>query len=85
MRKRFEAFGNDAQSLSISELTIENGTSKVSIYGSLDVTRDKVGLRAARELKSVVDALVRALAQDERLPEEAPPPEPTKTVKNPFA
>ncbi len=83
--KKFQPFENNDQSLSLSDLTVENGTDKVSIYGSLDVTRDKDGLRKARELKAVVDALVRALSQDEALPDQIAAPEKLQPVKNPFA
>ncbi len=85
MTKKFQPFEDDAQSVSLGELTIENGTDKVSVFGSIDVTRDKAGLKKARELKAVVDALVRTLSKDEALPEEAPPPEKPQQVKNPFA
>ncbi len=85
MTKKFQPFADDAQSLNLADLTIENGTDKVSIYGSIDVTRDKAGLKKARELKAVLDAMVRFLSQDKALPEEAPAPETPQQVKNPFA
>ena len=85
MTKKFQPFADDAQSLGLGHLTIENGTDKVSIYGSIDVTRDKAGLKKARELKAVLDAMVRFLSQDKALPEEAPAPETPQQVKNPFA
>jgi hypothetical protein len=85
MTKKFQPFADDAQSLSLGDLTIENGTDKVSIYGSIDVTRDKAGLKKARELKVVLDALVRTLSQNKALPAEVPAPETPQQVKNPFA
>jgi hypothetical protein len=45
MTKKFQPFSDDSTSLSIGEFTVENGTDKVSLYGSLDVTRDKNGLK----------------------------------------
>ena len=43
-------FADDAASMSIGGLTIENGTDRVVIYGSLDLTRDKQGLAHALAL-----------------------------------
>ena len=85
MTKKFQPFSDDSASLSIGEFTIENGTDKVALYGSLDVTRDKLGLKQARALKAAVDAIVKALEQDKDLPDESPPSETPQQVKNPFA
>jgi len=82
---KFQPFSDDTASLSINDLTVENGTDKVAIYGSLDLTRDKEGLKKARALKGLVDSVVKALAQDKDLPDKAPQDEPTQQVKNPFA
>ena len=81
----FEAFADDSRSQSIGDLTIENGTDTVAIYGSLDLTRDKAGLKHARALKAVLDVAVRVLEQQQDLPEQIASAEPTVTVKNPFA
>lgn len=85
MTKKFQPFSDDSSSLSIGELTVENGTDKVALYGSLDVTRDKNGLKQAKALKSAVDAIVRALEQNKELPDESGPTEDPQQVKNPFA
>jgi hypothetical protein len=85
MTKKFQPFSDDSASLSLGEFTIENGTSKVALYGSLDVMRDKNGLRQAKALKAVVDAIVKALEQDKALPDESGPAEAPQQVKNPFA
>ncbi|MEZ0171156.1 hypothetical protein [Microvirga sp. TS319] len=82
---KFQPFSNDSASLNINDLTVENGTDKVAIYGSLDLTRDKEGLQNARALKGLVDAVVKALSQDKDLPDKVQPDEPTQQVKNPFA
>lgn len=85
MKKTFQPFANDSDSFNIGEFAIENGTDKLSVYGSLDLTRDKAGLQHARALKAVVDAVVQALEQDKALPDHVAPPEKPKQVKNPFA
>ena len=66
----------------MSGLTIENRTDRVSIYGTLDITRDNAGQRDARALKQVVDAIVATLDGAD-LPEKVAKSE-TKTAKNPF-
>jgi hypothetical protein len=78
-------FADDAASIAIETLTIENGTEKLSLYGSLDITRDKVGLRSALALKAILDQTVQALTTDPSLPERQPPADKPKTVRNPFA
>jgi hypothetical protein len=85
MTKKFQPFSDDSASLGIGEFTVENGTNKVSLYGSLDVTRDKNGLKQAKALKAAVDAIVKALQQDKELPDESGPVESPQQVKNPFA
>jgi hypothetical protein len=85
MKKKFQPFSDDSASLNIGEFTIENGTGKVALYGALDVTRDKNGLKQAKALKVAVDAIVKALEQDEALPDESGPAEAPQQVKNPFA
>jgi hypothetical protein len=77
-------FQNEAESLSFGSLTIENRVDRVTIYGNLDITRDKIGLNTARHLKEVLDLVVGALEADSKLPDKIPPPKTTKTVKNPF-
>jgi len=85
MTKKFQPFSDDSTSLSIGEFTVENGTDKVALYGTLDVTRDKNGLKQAKALKVVVDALVEALEQNKELPDESGPIDAPQQVKNPFA
>jgi hypothetical protein len=85
MTKKFQPFADDSASLNIGDFTIENGTDKVALYGSLDVTHDKSGLKKAKALKSAVDAIVKALEQDKELPDESGPTEAPQQVKNPFA
>ncbi|EIM31106.1 hypothetical protein [Microvirga lotononidis] len=85
MTKKFQPFADDSASLNIGDFTVENGTDKVALYGSVDVTRDKAGLEKAKALKSVVDAIVKTLGQDKELPDESGPAEAPQQVKNPFA
>jgi hypothetical protein len=78
-------FANESDSISIDELTVENRTDRVSLYGSLDLTRDKQGLEHARALRTLADSVVKALESEKQLPEQVAPPEKPDTVKNPFS
>jgi hypothetical protein len=44
--------------VSIGGLTVENGADRVTIYGSLDLTRDKQGLAHVQALKGMIDQVV---------------------------
>ncbi|MES2534707.1 MAG: hypothetical protein V4632_02445 [Pseudomonadota bacterium] len=75
-------FQNEADSIMIGDLTVENRLDRIEIYGSAQITRDKAGLKLAKELKKLVDATVTAL-QAEELPEQVPV-KPAENVDNPF-
>jgi hypothetical protein len=78
-------FADEATSLRIGALTIENRLDRVSFYGSLDLTRDLVGLRRARDLRAVLDRVVAMLERDEKtLPATAEDPGNADRVRNPF-
>jgi len=83
--RTLKPFRDDRASRSIGGLTIENGRDKLSLYGSLDITRDGAGLERARALKALADAVVAALEADEGPADAAPPTRPTRRVRNPFA
>jgi len=81
----FRPFADEAVALRIGGLTAENRLDRVSLWGDLDLTRDRAGLQRARELRALLDAVVAALeGEGEALPERVAPPEPPSTVKNPF-
>ena len=78
-------FADDAASVSIGALTVENGTDRIALYGSLDITRDKPGLAQARALQALLVQAIAVLQADKHLPDTVPPPAPVKTVANPFS
>ncbi|WP_407525556.1 hypothetical protein [Methylobacterium oryzisoli] len=83
--KPFTPFADDAAVQTLGDLTVENGTERVVLHGSLDLARDRRSLERARALRATLDAVVAALERAD-LPEEAPRPEAkTESVKNPFA
>lgn len=82
--KTITPFANESESFGLGDLTIENRTDRVSVYGSIDLTRDKAGLEHARTLKALLDKVVQALESEKDLPDKVAPPETPEVVKNPF-
>ena len=79
----FMAYENETDSFQIDTLTVENRLDRISIYGSLEITKDKHGLEAALKLKRVIDASIDALKRDKNLPDKiATLPE--ESLANPF-
>ncbi len=81
---RFIPFADDAASVSIAKLTIENGTDRIALYGTLDLTRNRQGLEHARALKVILDQAVHVLEAQPDLPDAVPAAAAPKTVANPF-
>lgn len=79
----FKPYNNESDSIQLGDLTIENRVDRVSIYGSIDLTRDRQGLAAARELKRVLDLTLAELEKTE-LPDRIAVAK-SETVRNPFA
>jgi hypothetical protein len=84
----FNAYSNDVDVLGIEgdALTITNGATRVLISGTLTLTKDKRGLKAALALKQAVDSAVAALQAQADLPErikDEPDAKPG-VVDNPF-
>ena len=67
--KRIPPFANESDSLCIGELTVENRNDRISIYGSIDITRDRKGLVDAERLKMLFDDIVVAM-KAEHLPDQ---------------
>lgn len=77
------AYENETDSFQIDNLSIENRLDRISIYGSLDLTKDRHGLESALKLKRIIDASIDALKRDKNLPDKiATLPE--ESVTNPF-
>ncbi|AXE95304.1 hypothetical protein ACOCG7_00345 [Paraburkholderia sp. DD10] len=84
----FKPYSNDDDVLNIQgdALTVSNGTTRVVVNGTLELTRDQRGLKAALALKDAVDAIVAALQADSQLPakvKDEPDAKPG-VVRNPF-
>lgn len=76
-------YQNETEALVIGDLNVENRIDRISVYGSVELTRDKAGLQQARMLKEVLDAVVAALEREKNLPDQVPV-KPTESVRNPF-
>ena len=78
----FSPYKNESESLEIAGLTVENRLDRVSIYGSIDLTKDKEGLEHAREMKKSLDLTVEEL-EHSNLPNRIQVVK-TEIVANPF-
>ncbi|MDD5053590.1 MAG: hypothetical protein PHO27_12715 [Sulfuricurvum sp.] len=83
MSVAFMAFENETDALSVGGMSIENRLDRISIYGSLDITKDKSGLTDALVLKRVIDAAIDEMKRDKNLPEAIQTLKPEE-VSNPF-
>ncbi|MFM0009148.1 hypothetical protein [Paraburkholderia sediminicola] len=84
----FKAFANDTDFLNIQgdALTVTNDPVRIVISGTLELTRDRVGLKAVLALQQAIGSIVDVLQKDPSLPEHLAdePPTSTGTVDNPF-
>lgn len=84
---KLEPFAEEETVIEIGKLMIENRLDRIAMYGSLDLTKDKEGLKMAKGLqillRDVVECLTKLNAVGD-LPEQVKLDKP-QTVKNPFA
>lgn len=82
MNKNFKPFKNESDCIELDGLTIENRLDMISIFGSIDLTLDKNGLKIAKELKTIIDSTIKEMERT-NLPDAISIVEPD-TVDNPF-
>lgn len=82
---RFAPFADDAAVQTVGGLSIENGTDRIAIHGSLDLARDATGLARARALAETLAAIVGALEVEGPSGQAADATRPPMSVPNPFA
>lgn len=80
----FRPYADEATALKIGDLTIENGLDRISLFGSLDLTRDTAGLQHAKMLRDLLEAVVTELERPGFELPEATKTARIDTVKNPF-
>lgn len=76
-------FANEAEVVTIGELTIENRLDTMSIYGTLDIPKDKEGLERILDLKRQVDTIATYLKRED-LPNKIVAENKAKDVLTPF-
>lgn len=79
----FMAYENETDSFQIDDLSVENRLDRISIYGSLELTKDRHGLESAIKLKRLIDASIDALKRDKNLPDYIKV-QSAENVQNPF-
>lgn len=77
-------FAEDASSVGIGALTVENGTDRVSLYGSDTLSQDAAGLDTVRQMRSLATATLCALKSVDALPDKVAVTNSVDTVVNPF-
>lgn len=78
-----DPFANEEEVITIQELILENRLDRVSIHGSVDITKDQQGLEYAFSLKRQIDTIVEYLKK-QALPEKIVVENIPKEVSNPF-
>lgn len=81
--KRFSPYKNDADTLHVGDMTIQNRLDRISLSGSLDITLDQEGLESARELMEILSLTIHELVHT-NLPDKIAAVEP-EIVKDPVA
>ncbi len=76
-------FANETDSLSIGDLTVENREDRITIYGNIDITRDKEGLGNAETLQTLFNDIIASMKKGD-LPDKISI-KPADNVANPFA
>lgn len=61
------AYENNIDSFEIAELHVVNNIDKITIEGSIELTKDQQGLAYALKLKRIIDAAVEALKRDRKV------------------
>ena len=78
-----DPFANEEEVITIQALILENRLDRVSIHGSVDITKDQQGLEYAFSLKRQIDTIVEYLKK-QALPEKIVVENIPKEVSNPF-
>ena len=81
--EHFTPYANESDVIRIGALEIENRTDRVTLTGDVVLTRDQAGLALAKELQTLINAVVKALKADKQLPEKIET-KPVQVVRNPF-
>lgn len=61
-----DPFANDHQSMQIGDLTIENQTDKIIIYGDIDLYLNETGLAQAKQLNELTSKILQHFEKTEQ-------------------
>jgi hypothetical protein len=81
---KFATFKNDAQSIQIGEMTIENGSDSLKIYGQHNFDFSQAGLADLKAFAQIINAGVAVLEGATGLPKTLEMKPPTRR-SNPFS
>ncbi len=81
--KELIPYADESTVLTIQEFTVENRLDRISLYGSLSLTKDKAGLASAKLLQGLLNSIVTTLESSNDLPDEISL-KPVVTIANPF-
>ena len=79
----FKPFEKGDESTKIYDLTLENQTDCINIYGNLQISHDQEGLKTAKALQAFLNDLVKTLESETNLPEKIQIQN-AKEIENPF-
>lgn len=79
----FKPFEHGTESCAIDDLTIENQLDRVNIYGNLQITKDRHGLKSAKALQILLGEVIKSLEAHQPLPDQIVRPQ-EKEIDNPF-
>ena len=80
----FQAFSDQATSYNVANLTFENNSDYVSVYGDIQIKRDLEGLAQLQEIKQLVDEALAQLQKIHDLPEKLNLGDDNEEIDNPF-
>ena len=83
MTLEFVPFANESDVIRIGALEIENRLDRISITGTLELTKDQNGLALAKELQQLIKRTIQLLEAEKKLPQSVVI-KPVMKVKNPF-
>jgi hypothetical protein len=83
MTREFLPFANEHDVIRIGSIEIENRLDRISMTGTVELTKDKTGLALANELQQLLKLTIKLLEAEKKLPMRITL-KPATTVKNPF-
>lgn len=82
---KFIPFDNNNQSCSVGDMTIENGTDSISIYGNIKIDKSKNSLKDIEKLIDIFNKIQLKLNEISELPKEIQKNEKNvDLIRNPF-